>query len=146
MHRLVVSTGDLWPTEGEEATVNPTEAILERLRPLCRQDTMVHLRFEGEVTRKQYHQLDLNAVRRFGEEHAFALSIDDSALSFLPEQQAVSAETGERFSPREELISLADEWIEQAQDEQERKALLITKEELLAALDGVRYPASRGGL
>ena len=146
LHRLVVSTTELWPVEAEEAAASPTENILARLEPLCKPDALVHLRFEGEVTRKQYHQLDLNAVRRFGEEHAFALSIDDSALSFLPEQQAVSAETGERFSPREELISLADEWIEQAQDEQERKALLITKEELLAALDGVRYPASRGGL
>ncbi len=88
----------------------------------------------------------MNAVRRIGEEQCFSFSIDDSALSFLPEQQAVSAETGERFSPREELIALAEEWITEAQDEQERKALLITKEELLAALDGVRYPASRGGL
>lgn len=148
LHRLVVRTTELWSADdeaGAEAT-NPTEVILERLRPLCTQDALIHLRLEGELTRKQYHQLDLNAIRRFGEDHSFALSIEDSALSFLPEQQAVSAETGERFSPREELVSLANEWIEQAQDEQERKALLVTKEELLAALDGVRYPASRGGL
>lgn len=147
LHRLVMSTADLWPADEEaRQALLPTDIILERLRPLCHADAMIHLRFEGELTRRQYHQLDLNVVRRFGEENSFALSIDDSALSFLPEQQAVSAETGERFSPREELVSLATEWIEQAQDEQERKALLITKEELLAALDGVRYPASRGGL
>jgi hypothetical protein len=147
LHRLIVHTADLWSTQDEDqATASPTESILERLRPLCSPDALVHLRLEGELTRRQYHQLDFNAIRRFGEEHSFALSIDDSALSFLPEQQAVSAETGERFSPREELVSLADEWIAEAQDEQERKALLITKEELLAALDGVRYPVSRGGL
>jgi hypothetical protein len=146
LHRLVVRTTDLWSDEQEAGASQPTEIILERLRPLCNPDALIHLRFEGELTRSQYHQLDLNLVRRFGEEHSFALSIDDSALSFLPEQQAVSAETGERFSPREELVALADEWIEQAQDEQERKTLLITKEELLAALDGVRYPVSRGGL
>lgn len=145
LHRLVIRTGELWP-EGEDAhESNPTESILARLRSLDSADALVHLRFEGELTRSHYHQLDLNAVRRFGEEHCFALSIDESALSFLPEQQAVSAETGERFSPREELVTLADEWIAAAQDEQERKALLITKEELLAALDGVRYPAFRGG-
>ncbi|HEX4716029.1 MAG TPA: hypothetical protein VH164_13985, partial [Ktedonobacteraceae bacterium] len=97
------------------------------------------------LTRQQYHQLDLQAIRRFGEEECFALSIEDSTLTFLTEQHAISAETDERFSPREELIALADEWIVEAQDEQERKALLMTKEELLAALDGVRYPASRGG-
>lgn len=145
-HRLVIRTTELWSEQEEAQASVPTEIILERLRPLCSEDALIHLRLEGELSRKQYHQLDLNALRRFGEEHSFALSIDDSALSFLPEQQAVSAETGERFSPREELVALADEWIEAAQDEQERKALSITKEELLAALDGVRYPASRGGL
>lgn len=145
LHRLVIRTDELWP-EGEDAHISvPTENILERLRSLGSANALVHLRFEGELTRSQYHQLDLNAVRRFGEEHCFALSIDEGALSFLPEQQAVSAETGERFSPREELVTLADEWIAAAQDEQERKALLITKEELLAALDGVRYPAFRSG-
>jgi DNA repair exonuclease SbcCD nuclease subunit len=146
LHRLVVRTTELWPAGDELQEAQPTALILERLQPLWSQDAQIHVRLEGELTRSQYHQLDLNAIRRIGEERSFALSIDDSALSFLPEQQAVSAETGERFSPREELVSLADEWIAQAQDEQERKALLITKEELLAALDGVRYPASRGGL
>ncbi|HEY3991619.1 MAG TPA: hypothetical protein VGM01_01960 [Ktedonobacteraceae bacterium] len=146
MNRLIVRAAELWPTEEAGQEIVPTEIILERLRPLCSTDALVHLRFEGELTRSQYHLLDLNAIRRFGEEHSFALSIDDSALSFLPEQQAISPETGERFSPREELVSLANEWIAEAQDEQERKALLITKEELLAALDGVRYPGSRGGL
>jgi hypothetical protein len=145
-HRLVVRTTDLWPTDGEAVVVSPTELVLERLRPLCGIDVLLHLRCEGELTRQQYHQLDLNAIRRIGEEQCFALSLDESAFSFLPEPQAVSAETGERFSPREELVALADEWIAGAEDEQERKALLVTKEELLAALDGVRYPASRGGL
>lgn len=146
LHRLVIRTSELWPAEEGAPTTSPTELVLERLRPLCSADALLHLRFEGELTRSQYHQLDMNAVRRIGEEQCFSFSIDDSALSFLPEQQAVSAETGERFSPREELIALAEEWIAEAQEEQERKALLITKEELLAALDGVRYPASRGGL
>ena len=145
-HRLVVSTADLWPADEEASPGSPTEVVLERLRPLCSADVLMHLRFEGGLTRRQYHQLDLNAIRRIGEEQCFAFSIDESALAFLPEQQAVSAETGERFSPREELVVLADEWITGAEDEQERNALLITKEELLAALDGVRYPASRGGL
>lgn len=144
--RLVIGAAEIWPRGQDTQQIVSTETILERLRPVCSGDTLVQLRFEGEVTRKQYHQLDLNQVRRFGEEHCFALSIDDSALSFLPEQQAVSAETGERFSPREELVALADEWVAAAEDEQERQALLLTKEELLAALDGVRYPASRSGL
>ncbi len=145
LHRLVIRTDELWPEGMASQTAISTEAILQRLQPLYSQDALVHLRFEGALTRRQYHQLDLNLVRRLGEERCFALSIDESALSFLPEEQVVSAETGERFSPREELIALADEWIVAAQDEQERNALQMTKEELLAALDGVRYPASRGG-
>ena len=119
-----------------------TENIVERLRPLCTEDAMVQLRFEGELTRERYHQLDLKQVRRFGEKHCFALSIDDSALSFLSENEIASSADGhgspvqrdERFSPREELVSLADEWIAVAPDEQERIALQATKEELLAAL------------
>jgi len=145
-HRLVVRTTELWPTGEPTMVASPTELVLERLRPVYGADVLLHLRFEGELTRSQYHQLDLNAIRRIGEEQCFALSLDESAFSFLPEPQAVSAETGERFSPREELVALADEWITAAQDELERKALRVTKEELLAALDGVRYPASRGGL
>jgi len=112
------------------------------LRPLCTEGAMVQLRFEGELTRERYHQLDLNQIRHYGEEHCFALSIDDSALSFLSEQEIVASAGGhvssvhrdERFSPREELMILADEWIAAAPDEQERKALQATKEELLAAL------------
>lgn len=144
--RLVIRTEELWP-EGQDTTnTSFTETIFEHLRQVCGADTLVQLRFEGEVARRQYHQLDLNQVRRFGEEHCFALSIDDSGLSFTPELQESAGETGERFSPREELVALADEWIAAAEDTQERQALLHTKEELLAALDGVRYPASRQGL
>jgi DNA repair exonuclease SbcCD nuclease subunit len=143
LRRLVVRTDELWPDGQDAETTILTETMLERLRPLCGSDALVALRFEGEVTRRQFHQVDLNQLRRFGEEHCFALVIDDTSLTFLPEAQVVSVETGERFSPREELTALADEWIESAQDEQERRALLITKEELLAALDGVRYPVSR---
>ncbi|MGZ3608853.1 MAG: hypothetical protein ACXVBU_02180, partial [Ktedonobacteraceae bacterium] len=99
-------------------------------------------RFEGELTRERYHQLDLKRIRRYGEKHCFALSIDDSALSFLSEIEIASSADGnvssvqrdERFSPREELVALADEWIALAPDEQEREALQATKEELLAAL------------
>jgi len=141
LQRLAIQTQELWSedtTSSQEAQLSPTEIILGRLRPLCDATTMVQLRLIGEMTRRQYHQLDLNQIRRYGEEHCFALAIDDSALSLLPEQDAISAETGERFSPREELISLVDEWIAAAPDEQEKKALSITKEELLLAMDDTK--------
>ena len=99
---------------------------------------MVQLYLEGQLTRGQYHQLDLNQIRRYGEEHCFALAIDDSSLVILPELEALSAETGERFSPREELMALVDEWIDAAGDEQEKKALRSTREDLLAAMDEVK--------
>ena len=142
LRRLIVLANELMQYDTSSEHIDITESILERLRPLCTDDAMVQLRFEGELTRKQYHQLDLNRIRRYGEEHCFALSIDDSALSFLSEQEIISSADGhvssvhrdERFSPREELMALADEWIAAAPDEQERKALQATKEELLAAL------------
>ncbi len=142
LRRLVIHTTDLWPQDTESAHADATASILEPLRPLCTDDAMVQLRLEGELTRSQYHQLDLNRIRHYGEEHCFALAIDDSALSFLPEQEFISSTPGQvgvpwredRLSPREELIALADEWIAAAPDEQEQKALQATKEELLSAL------------
>jgi DNA repair exonuclease SbcCD nuclease subunit len=127
LRRLVVDTSALWP--------DGTGRVIEQLRPLCDPHTLVQLRLEGMLTRGQYHQLDLNQIRRYGEEHCFAFVIDDSTLSLLPEQEAVSVEIGERLSLREELEVLAQEWVAAAQDEQEKKALQATKEELLAALD-----------
>lgn len=142
LRRLIVPARDLMQHKPDANHTDITENILERLRPLCTQDAMVQLRFEGELTRERYHQLDLKRIRHFGEKHCFALSVDDSALSFLSEQELISSVDGyensvhrdERFSPREELMALADEWIAAAPDEQERTALQATKEELLAAL------------
>ncbi len=141
LQRLVIHTTALWRDDTNSSEPPPTDIILDRLHPLCSPDTMIQLRLEGELTRSQYHQLDLNKIRRYGEEHCFALAIDDSALLLLPVtssahlRDAVSTEMGERFSPREQLVALADEWIEASSDEQEKKALHVTKEELLAAMD-----------
>ncbi len=144
---LVIRTDELWPLHDSTAQADATDAIIARLQSVCDEQTMVQLRLEGTLTRQQYHQLDLNRVRRFGEEHAFALAIDDSDLELLSvDEKKVSAGIGERFSPREELIALADEWIAAAPDEQEQKALHATREELLAAMDetvGVPFMAPR---
>ena len=142
LRRLIVSARDLMQHDPDADHIDITENIVERLRPLCTEDAMVQLRFEGELTRERYHQLDLKRIRRYGEKHCFALSIDDSALSFLSENEITSSADGhvssvqrdERFSPREELMALADEWIAAAPDEQERNALQATKEELQVAL------------
>jgi len=131
----VLHTSDLW---SEESPRSPTEVILEKLRPLCNANTTIQLHLEGELKRSAYHQLDLNQIRRYGEEHCFALAIDDSALSLLSEQEAFSPEMGERLSPREELMTLAEELIKAADDEQERKALRMTKEEVIKALDELK--------
>lgn len=137
LHNLLIRTEELWPSDASPVQQSATDAIIARMQPLCDGQTMVQLRLEGALTRQQYHQLDLNRLRRFGEEHAFAFAIDDSTLKLLPEdEKRVSA--GARFSPREELITLADEWIAAATDEQEKKALYATREELLAAMDEVR--------
>jgi DNA repair exonuclease SbcCD nuclease subunit len=138
LQSLVVHTKDLWPKH-LSIMQSPTEIILEWLRPLCSPEAMIQLRLEGELTRGHYHQLDLNQIRRYGEEHCFALAIDDSALSLLAEQDdPLAIEIGERLSPREELVMLADEWIADTLDEQEKKVLQATKEELLLAIDEIK--------
>ena len=164
LRRLVIHAAELWPEREEQAdshrvgaeemevgAINqaptpPTSLVLERLRPLCSENTMVQLRLEGELTRQCYHQLNLNQLRLYGAEHTFALAIDDSGLTFLRDAggrenwaaytASGASEVEDRLSPREELIRLADEWIASAEDEQEQKALAATKEELLAALWG----------
>lgn len=128
LQRLLIQTSELWTDDRNTSDSTPTDDIIERLQPLCNEETMVQLRLAGTLARGQYHQLDLNQIRRYGEEHCFALAIDDSGLEILPELEAISAQTGERFSPREELIALADEWIAAAHNEQEKKALRATKE------------------
>jgi len=147
LRRLAIPLAQWWSentesveSDGSTGSIEPTARLLEELRPLCTEDAMVQLRLTGEISRQRYHQLELSSIRRYGEAHAFAFSIDDSALTFLPGDGTAplaSSQTPafeERLSPREELIALADEWIAAAQDEQEQKALLATKEELLAAL------------
>jgi hypothetical protein len=130
MRQLTIQTSDLWSDDPTGQT--PTEIVLERLRPLCDAGSLVQLRLEGALTREKYHQLNLNQLRRFGEETCFALTIDDSALELLADDAESSIL--QRLSAREELIALADEWIAAA-DEQEQHALRATKEELLAAMD-----------
>ncbi len=139
LRRLNINTAELWARGSDNEDSAATEHILQRLEPLCSPETLVQIQLMGEVTRSQYHQLDLSQVRHFGEEHCFALAIDESGLSFASDESPLATgEAGsgigeERLSPREELVTLADEWIAAAQDEQERQALQITKEELLAA-------------
>lgn len=133
--QLRITAQELW---SEDADTTPTERILERLEPLCDAETTIQLRLEGEITRRQYHQLDLNMIRRYGEEHCFSLAIDDSNIALLSDQDAALSEAGERFSPREELIAVVEEWIADTNDEHEQKALRTTKDELLLALDDSR--------
>lgn len=138
VRRLIIHTSELWPND---TSVDVTASIMEQLRPLCTADSMVQLQLEGQLTRQHYHQLDLNSIRRYGEEHCFAFALDEGALSLLPEQKSFSTRPlqleQERLSPREELVALANEWIATTDDEHEKKALLATKEELLAAMDNV---------
>ena len=111
------------------------------------EQTMVQLRLVGKLTRSQYHQLDLNCIRRYGEQHCFALAIDDSDLEIvagisadISESKAQTQESShqmERLSPREELMALVDEWIAKSHDEQEKQALCATKEDLLVAFDQI---------
>jgi exonuclease SbcD len=127
--------------ETADPATAPAQRVIERLKPLCDKDALVYARLEGTLTRAQYHQLDLRQVRQFGEEHCFALALDESGLDIVAgtsEKQHVAAVEipgQERLSAREELIALADEWIAAAQEEQEKAALRATKEELLAIMD-----------
>ena len=137
MRRLTIQTAELWP---EGSADSPTEIMLERLRPLCDDSAMILLSLQGELARSAYHLLDLNQIRRYGEEHCFALAIDDSTLSLLheAEDEPISPAMDERLSLREELSLLADERIAAATDENEKTALHFMKEELLLAIDEIK--------
>ncbi len=161
--QLTISLHSLWPDSPSSTvstqTKNPTELILAQLASCSNAETMMRLRLEGEVTRSQYHQLDLNKIRQYGEQHCFSLAIDDSSVTLLPdypdhqeyhehEQQhpvtMPSQERGERFSLRDEIIALADQWItDVGQDEQERRTLHHVKEDVLAAIDSITARSTR---
>src|SRR5579875_1730166 len=137
LRRLRITMPELC-AEGSDSEESPvTERILQRLEPLCTSEALVQILLTGEVTRSQYHQLNLSQVRRSAEERCFALAIDESGLVFAGDDSSVVSDIAgsrpfeERISVREELTTLADEWIAAAQDEQERQALQITKEEVL---------------
>ncbi len=144
VRRLQISTSDLWPEQSESALdVSPTERILERLRPLCAPDVMVQLRLQGQLSRGQFHELDLNQIRSYGEQNCFALAIDDSTLSLLSEgvdaeESSQSSGLEERFSVRDELIKVAEEWISASDKASEQQALRVTRDELLAVLEEVK--------
>ncbi len=170
MRRLLISVQDLWLNEMAMEQTSPTEAILAQLGPFCsapirpandasastfgqagraeNEQTMVQLRLVGKLTRHQYHQLDLNCIRRYGEQHCFSLAIDDSDLEIVSvvaadisgskAQTQESSHQIERLSPREELVALVDEWIAESLDEQEKHALCATKEDLLVAFDQIK--------
>jgi hypothetical protein len=146
--RIELHTNEIWLSEDvqeqeiiDDAVSVPAQRIIDHLKPLCSKDALVYVRLEGKLSRDQYHQLDLQQVRQFGDENCFALAIDESGLEIVaekPEGQSLSeTELPEqkRLSAREELIALADEWIAAASAEQEKKALRATKEELLAIMD-----------
>ncbi|HTI13601.1 MAG TPA: hypothetical protein VL461_03390 [Dictyobacter sp.] len=135
MQRVVFDADELWPGHG---SIAPTEMILERLRPLCQPDGMIQLRLEGKISRSAYHQLDLNQIRHYGEEHCFALAIDDSALLLQSDQDVTSSGADERYSIREELRVLADEWITATPDEDKKQSLRYTKDAILSALDDIK--------
>ena len=158
MRRVVIHTAELWGEVRDGAGSggrSPTDAILERLGPVCSAENVVQLQLVGEVSREQYHAVDFGRIRSYGEERCFELAIDESGLFVVPGEAAlaiiapssnggsravpgVSDEMEEGLSPRKELVNLAHEWIEAASDEQEKRSLLATKEELLAALDKMK--------
>src|SRR5947209_626149 len=87
LHRLVIHTNELWSSATGSTNAeppNPTDTLIDRLRPFCGEDAIVQLRLTGQLTHSQYHQLDLHRVHRYGEEHCFDLSIDDTSLEILP--------------------------------------------------------------
>ncbi len=139
LRRLRINLAELWAQDSNSEDSSVTERILQLLEPLCSPETLVQIQLTGEVTRSQYHQLDLNRVRHFGEERCFALEVDESGLLFASDESRLATGVAgsnafeERISVREELIILAGEWIAAVQDEQERQALQMTREELLAA-------------
>src|SRR5947209_8742314 len=56
LQRLLLKTSELWSDEAS-TTASITERILERLPPLCNEETIVQLCLEGQLLRGHYHHV-----------------------------------------------------------------------------------------
>lgn len=83
---------------------------------------------EGDIPREQVNENEGKGEQQEdGSEVLHSRTIESNDLQGESEL--------ERFSPRQELLSLVDEEVAAARDEQEKRALQATKEEILRALD-----------
>ncbi len=152
-HLVAVRTTDLWPdmssgTDEDNATgqladagaqecvpVDPTDAIIARLSPLCSRDAQVRLSLEGPITRDQYHALDLRRLWMYGHQRAFSFEIDESGLALVLDRITGVVSRGERIAPRAMLERVFRERLDGVESLEARDLLLRTRDRVLEGYD-----------
>jgi predicted phosphodiesterase len=126
---------DALPTNGEDRSHGPTQALITRVEPVCTSEAMVRLRLEGPITPEQYRTLELRQVWLFGQRHAFSFEVDETGLTMqIPGSHDLIAR-GERVAPHEMLEQVAREWLERAETPEARMLLAKTRDRVLMAYD-----------
>lgn len=109
MGEETVSTNSL---EGE----NPTQKVLELINDVSDPDQLFKLRFEGTITRKQYHRLGVHEIWDHGRSSNFYFDLVDEIEFEVEDDVQVG---GERLSQVEELKRVAEQIQESAEDADE---------------------------
>jgi DNA repair exonuclease SbcCD nuclease subunit len=106
MHEEVVSANDLGDS--------PTEMVLELVNQISDQNQLFKLRFEGTLTREEYHRLNVHEIWERGRNANFYFDLVDD-IEF--EVEYLAEVGGERLSQVEELKRVADQIKQSSEDE-----------------------------
>lgn len=125
MKRETVRAADVDPAA-------PTEWIAERLRAVSAPDLILQLRIEGLLDREAYQRLRPRDLLLIGNELNFYFDLDRRGLVVHDGSEAAAARAGsERISPRAEIALVADAFMAETEDAEERAVLAEARALLL---------------
>lgn len=125
MEEETVSANDL---KGE----NPTQKVLELVNERSDPDQLCKLRFEGTLTRDQYHRLDVHEIWNQGRSSNFYFDLVDD-IEFEVEERVDLG--GERLSQVNELKRVAGQ-VEESVEEDEKSVVREARELVLSDYGG----------
>ena len=136
-HTMEIATLDIWPEGATPAS--GTARVLEQMEHWCQPEMMLRLWLKGDITREQYHALDLRRIDTWGRERCFSFEVNEHLLRLRDDTMAEADEVarGERVDPREVLSGLLDAQITAATDTDDVSVWQATRHAVLTRFDAL---------